>query len=410
MSMLLKFQNSVCNKQAVYYLIIVCINFLIFTAQAQDTTQNKWQIHGFIAQGLMGVNDSSFVNDDGKISAELTEVGINGSYKLNDSVRLTGQLVYLDGGNRYVKGARVDYALIDLEVFQNDQWLVNLYLGRFKNNNWLYSSTRDIPHARPSIVLPQSKYFDGFRDIAMGSDGVSAKVVYSHDDYGDFDFYLNYGSSSLETKDIKLLLGDSIKGTGKQDFDAQASLYWQPQLSSWQFGVSILDSDFQYQHSAQEYFSDAFYSFQQVNFITLYEGENWEFSSELFQSKFTQKGFYSDNFINVSTGVGAYLQSIYYYDNKLSILARVEKYYANKNDKNGSKLEKSTAGAIPHYFGYQNDVTIGVTYQLAETMRIQVEHHWVQGTSRLTPIVMPNVEINDQERWNMWALQLMYWF
>ncbi|MCO4800208.1 MAG: hypothetical protein KC484_13415, partial [Colwelliaceae bacterium] len=392
------------NVTAVIAILFMCNSY------ANESKNQAWQMHGFIAQGLIDVNGSSFVNNDGKLSAELTEVGINGSYQINDFFRVTGQAVYLDGGNRYVKGARVDYALLDFSVYQDENWLVNLYLGRFKNNHWLYSSTRDVPHARPSIILPQSKYFDGFRDIAMGSDGLSAKVIYSSADYGNFDFYFSYGASSLDTKDVKLLLGDQVQGKGKQKFDAQASIYWQPHFSPWQFGFSLLDSDFNYERTNTELIADALFSFQQISSSFLYEGERWEFSGEITQSKFLQEGFYYDDFKNDSTGLGVYLQSRYQLNNQLSLLARAEKFYMNKDDKNGSKLEQNTGGAIPSHFGYQNDITVGASYQLSDNSRVDLEHHWVEGTSRLTPVVSPNTAVNDQEKWNMWAIQFMYWF
>ncbi|GAA6204669.1 MULTISPECIES: hypothetical protein [Thalassotalea] len=408
--MLLKFQYSSYFKAKTRFIMAFITLFFVAQALGQNNNNEAWQVHGFIAQGLIDVDGSTFVNNDGDVSAELTEIGINGSYQLNDYFRVTGQAVYLDGGNRYVEGARIDYALLDFAVFQDEHWLVNLYLGRFKNNNFLYSSTRDVPHARPSIILPQAKYFDGFRDIAMGSDGFSAKVAYSSNNYGDFDLYFNYGSSSLDTKDVKLLLGDLVKGKGKQRFDAQASLYWQPLFSPWQFGFSVLDSDFYYERANTDFYADGLFSFQQLAGNFLYEGEKWEFSGEITQSKFTQRGFYFEDYRRGATGLGAYIQSRFQYNNQLSLLARVEKFYADKKDKNGSQLEKNSGGAIPSYFAYQNDITIGGSYLLADNMRINVEHHWVEGTSRLTPVISPNKELNNQRRWSMWAVQFMYWF
>lgn len=410
MLMLLKFRCKNLKRSLFLSLIFVMQVGMPSHVCAGEMENQSLQVHGFIAQGIIDVNGSSFVNDDGKISAELTEVGVNASYRLNNFLRLTGQAVYLNGGNRYVKGARIDYALLDFNVYQDEHWLVNLYLGRFKNNNWLYSTTRDVPHARPSIILPQSVYFDGFRDIAMGSDGAAFKASYASDDYGDFDFYMNYGSSSLDTEDVKLLLGDLVQGKGKQKFDAQAGLYWQPQFSPWQLGFSILDSDFNYQRAENDFFTDAYFSFQQYTGNLLYDGERWQFSTELFQQKFVQKGFYFDNFLQERVGQGIFVQSKYQYNNQLSLLGRVERFYADKDDKHGKKLAILSGGQIPSYFGYQDDITIGASYDLAESFRVQVEHHWVKGTARLTPIVSPNIAINNKERWNMWAVQLMYWF
>jgi len=410
MLMLLKYQCKLMTDYIICLSLIATALLLSNSAYSEEHGNDALQIHGFLAQGLIRSEGSNFVRDDNKISTELTEIGINTSFQLNHIIRLTGQMVYLDGGNRYVKGPRVDYALAELSLYSDNHWLVHLYLGRFKNNNWLYSSTRDVPHARPSIILPQSVYYDGFRDVAMGSDGAALKVNYSSDDYGDFDLHFNYGTTTLDTKDVKLLLGDNVLGTGKQKFDAQTSFYWRPNMSPWQFGVSILDSDFNYKRAQKDVFTDAYFSFQQYTGNILYEGEMWQFSTEFFQQSFIQKGFYSKTFDTERVGQGAFFQSEYQYNQKLSLLARIERFYMDKNDKNGSKLQATTGGYVPSYFGYQHDYTLGASYDLADSWRMQIEYHWVKGTARLTPVVSPNLAVNNSEKWDMWAIQFMYWF
>lgn len=369
-----------------------------------------WQVHGFIAQGIIDVNGSSFVNDNMELSTELTEVGINGSYKINDSLRVAGQAVYLDGGNRYVKGARIDYALIDWSIYNDDNWLVNLYLGRFKNNHWLYSSTRDIPHTRPSIILPQSLYFDGFRDISMGADGAAIKVAFNAEHFGDFDFNLSYGSTKLDSDDVELLLGPNIKGDVDQDHDLQTSLFWRPDSSQWRFGIAALDAQFSFINAPTDHASDALFSFRQYSFSAQFEGELWEFSSEIFQQKFTIDGFYTDEFLNTRISRGAYGQLRYQLTQKLTVLNRIEVFYADINDKQGKLLEENSFGQIPYYFAYQHDLTLGGTYDLISNLRLQMEYHKVKGTSRLTPVILPNTTVNQNEYWDFWALQLMYWF
>jgi len=384
--------------------------FYMFSTEIIASEQN-FQLHGFISQGLIDVSGSNFVNDDGSLSAELTELGLNGSYQLNSSLRLTGQVVYLDGGNRYAKGVRVDYALLDWSVYDNYNWQANVYLGRFKNNHWLYSSTRDVPFARPSILLPQSVYFDGFRDIAVGSDGIAIKVSHSDDDIGDFDFNLSYGASSISDEQAEMILSQSALGRIKQDYDAQASFYWQPAFSSWRFGLSLLDSTFSYNmNDSFDFFADGDFSFQFYTLNALYEGENWEFSGEIYQERFITKGFYSSSHYSSPIGQGVYFQSRYKISTKLTLLARHEHFYNDKDDKNGKKLEENTGGLVPAYFAYHRDTTVGMTYDFSSDFSLRLEYHWFQGAGRLTPVVLPNPLVNDSKNWQLWAAQLMYWF
>jgi len=324
---------------------------------------------------------------------------------------LSRAIFYLDGGNRYAKGGRIDYALLDWSVYDSYSWQANIYLGRFKNNHWLYSSTRNVPFARPSIILPQSVYFDGLRDIAVGGDGIAVKISHSNDDYGDFDVNLSYGTSTISDKQAENILSEFAQGRVKQDYDAQASLYWHPAFSSWRFGISLLDSSFSYQENDNfDLFIDGNISFQFYTVNALYEGENWEFSGEAHQNKFTTEGFRTPDFYNSPIGQGFYLQSRYKINKKLTLLTRYERFYLDKNDKNGKKLEDSTGGLVPAYFGYHRDTTVGLSYDFSSDISLRLEYHWFQGAGRLTPVVLPDSQVNDSKNWQLWAAQLMYWF
>jgi hypothetical protein len=391
-------------------LLLLTAIFYFYSPNTIASDQN-FQVHGFISQGLIDVNGSNFVNDDGALSSELTELGLNGSYQLNSTLRLTGQVVYLDGGNRYVKGVRIDYALLDWSVYDNHNWQANVYLGRFKNNHWLYSSTRDIPFARPSIILPQSVYFDGFRDIAVGSKGLAIKISRSDDDYGNFDFNLSYGNSTISDEQAEMIMSEVPQGKIKQDYVAQASFYWQPTFSSWRFGLSLLDSRFNYQENDNgDHFVDGDFSFGFYTMNALYEGENWEFSGEIYQERFITEGFYEPQHDSSPIGQGYYFQSRYKVNTKLTILARYENFYHDKNDKQGKKLEENTGGLVPAYFGYHRDTTVGMSYDLSSDISLRLEYHWFQGAGRLTPVVIPNSQINNSKNWQLWSAQLMYWF
>jgi len=408
------FSSIACFSRSIAFLLAA---LTVNIAQAQETntysTSQDFQLHGFVAQGLIDVDGSDFVNDDGELSAELTEIGLNASYQLTSKFRLAGQVVYLDGGNRYAQGARVDYALIDWSALTTENWQVNIYLGRFKNNHWLYSSSRDIPFARPSIILPQSVYFDGFRDIAVGSDGIASKVSYSSDSYGNFDWQFSYGSSPLSDEQTTNVLSELAQGTTEQDYDTQTSLYWQPAFSSWRFGLSLLDATFTYDSAGQginDAFADSDFSFQFYTLNALYEGEKWEFSGEVYQQRFTIDGFYYPGFELDNIGQGYYLQSRYKLSDKITLLARYEDFYLNKDDKDGKKQEQNTGGLVPYYFGFHKDITLGLNYDITSNFSARMEYHWVRGAGRLTPVVVPNTQINDSEDWQMWAVQLMYWF
>ena len=43
-------------------------------------------------------------------------------------------------------------------------------------------------------------------------------------------------------------------------------------------------------------------------------------------------------------------------------------------------------------------------------MQVQFEYHYVKGTARLTPVLIPDPASNKKENWEVWAIQFMYWF
>ena len=82
------------------------LSLLSLCAQAQDVKKVQW--HGYVSQGLTQSVDSDYLTDNNDITTDLTEIGINGRWQIQDQLALVGQLNYLNGGNRYESGGRVD--------------------------------------------------------------------------------------------------------------------------------------------------------------------------------------------------------------------------------------------------------------------------------------------------------------
>ncbi|WP_215398389.1 hypothetical protein [Rheinheimera oceanensis] len=365
--------------------------------------------NGFIAQGLIQAQDSGFVNSSGDISAELTELGLNSRLRLAPAWHLSGQLVYLDGGNRYPPGLRLDYLFLDWYVYNSTDLQANLYLGRIKNQHWLYSSTRDVPFTRPSIVLPQSVYFDAFRDIAVGSDGMALQARH-YNNLGDFTFNWSLGNTPVSTQQSELLLGGAISGKLKMNFDHQASLYWQPQLSRFSFGMVLLDSEFSYRAAETEPFFAADFRVSRVMLNMRYQLEKWEFSSELQQERLQIDGFFAPLFRQDQLGQGGYVMAQYRQSARLRWFAMLDYSVANKDDRRGRLLNENSGGAVPAYFAYQQSVASGLSYDISSSLRLSAEIHWVEGAGRLSPVILPDVLTNRYKYWQLYAAQLTYRF
>ena len=377
--------------------------------QSYSLNANSLKINGFVAQGIIQADDSNFVADDGSVSLALTEVGVNSAYRISPSLRVAGQAVYLDGGNRYPNGFRVDYLFLEWQLLNGANWQVKTQIGRNKNYHWLYSSTRDVPHTRPSIVLPQSLYFDVFRDVALGVDGL-VLMAQANNNWGEWDFNLSYGNSRISEEQTRNLMGDGSTGILKHDSDKQFSLYWRPKLANFQFGFSLLDADFSYKSGDNDTLINGEETSQRIMFNLLYQEQNWEIASEVMRERvivdnLSFPGFYSD-----VTAEGGYLQARYFLSSQLTMLARLDIYDRDRQDRDGKIIEITSQGFVPGYFGLMDQATAGVTWKLAKNIQLQAEYHRVKGTGRLAPVFNPDTVINNSKYWDMWAVQLMYWF
>ena len=407
--MLSLLKNSPFKRFSLYASLGVTLACLPVVAISGEVQSTDFQFHGFLSQGLIAVDGSDFVSDEQSMSPELTELGINASYQLSNSFRVAGQVAYLNGGNRYNEGVRIDYLLLDWDLYSGEQWSTNIYIGRFKNFHWLYSATRDVPMTRPSIILPQSVYFDATRDMSVGGDGVAIKSTYSSEALGDFDFNISSGRSPTSREQTHIIMGRFSQGGLSHDEDLQASIYYHPSFSNWRFGIALTDAEFTYTAGDKDNFVDGALSLTRYYANAEYQGEHWTLSAELVQEKIALSDVLFPGFKRDSVGQGGYFQSQYRLNHRVQLLARYEHYWANKDDKNGSQLEASIGGA-PHYFGYQRDFTAGLSIELSQNLKLQLEQHWIKGTARLTPVVIPDPTVNTNEYWQISSLQLTYWF
>jgi hypothetical protein len=171
------------------------------------------EVHGFISQGylktygqsyfdgvLQGEDNpqtggSNFLGPTKRGSWEFAEVGINFGTSISDDMRVGLQLFARDLGQLGNFQFELDWAFADYAFRDN----LNFRLGRIKMPYGLYGEYRDLDIVRPSVLLPQSVYFEALRDLQVAFDGVEI--------YGNLD----PGSSTLGHFDYTLF-GGAIMG------------------------------------------------------------------------------------------------------------------------------------------------------------------------------------------------------
>ncbi|GGF76068.1 hypothetical protein [Alteromonas lipolytica] len=372
---------------------------------------DRFSWHGFVAQGLTSSTASDYITTGDKITTDLTEVGLNATYVISPSLSVAGQVMYLNGGNRFRQGTRLDYLFLDWRVTQLFDWQVNVHLGRYKNRHWLYSATQDVPQTRPSILLPQSVYFDSNRDVALSSDGIALQSTKAGSN-GTWEVRWSYGRSPLFEEDTKRLISPQAQGLAKQDYTHQFSTYWQPDSMRWQIGFSLLKSEFTYHPAPEDFLINGFSLSERVTLAARYDSEAWELTTEYLRDRLRYTGSFAQGFpLTVdNTSEGGYVQWRYFLQQNLTGLVRFDTYDVNRDDRNGELLVENPFGAIPSYYGYMDTLTVGLSWDIQDNLRLSGEFARVRGAGRLSAVFLPDGLVKADPYWNAWAIQLMYWF
>ncbi|MDP4546140.1 hypothetical protein [Marinobacter sp. MDS2] len=155
-------------------LSLTLLSLMIGTQACAHEFHEDIHIHGFVNQAAVYSPDNPYAGTDANNgSVKFREIGLNGYIEFDTGFRLAGQILSrqrdeLDDGD-----VRVDFLLADYLIWSNQYAAFGVRAGRVKNNIGFYNSTRDIPSARPGYNVPDSIYFDAFRDPLLSTDGLN---------------------------------------------------------------------------------------------------------------------------------------------------------------------------------------------------------------------------------------------
>jgi hypothetical protein len=126
------------------------------------------EVHGFASQGfILTLKNDYLGHRTTHGSFEFSEIGINFTTELTDSLRMGVQLFAQDLGPTGNYDAKVDWFYID---YRWSDWL-GLRAGRLKIPYGLYNEIQDIDSARVPVLLPQSVYPLQGREILFAQTG-----------------------------------------------------------------------------------------------------------------------------------------------------------------------------------------------------------------------------------------------
>lgn len=120
-----------------------------------------FQVHGFLSQGyILTTNNNFFGSSERGGSLDFTEMGINASWMVRPYLQTAVQILSRRAGEAAENEPELDFALLDYTAVETADRRLGVRGGRVRLPFGLYGDTRDVAFTRPSILLPQSIYFD----------------------------------------------------------------------------------------------------------------------------------------------------------------------------------------------------------------------------------------------------------
>ncbi|MCU7958636.1 MAG: hypothetical protein KZQ58_01280 [gamma proteobacterium symbiont of Bathyaustriella thionipta] len=316
--------------------------FLWPAAASAINLDNNIQIHGFAGQSfLLSTGNNNFFGDsssnDG--SWDFTEIGVNGSWRPKPNLLFSAQILSRRAGETSSGSLQLDYGLLDYTAFELEQGRAGIRMGRVKNPIGLYNETRDVPATRPSILLPQSVYFDRVRDLEMASDGLQLYVENAMGN-GMLKIEGNYGKILVNDEVEDVFVGDS--GFGDLDgYGAFSRLqyHYDGERIILSASGAFVDMDFD-THGGASPFSDGGIDIQFYVLSAQYNAEKWSLTAEYVNEPISHNGGLS--VIPDFTPEGGYLQGTWRALSDVELLLRYDVSYTFDDDHSGKQAESAT--------------------------------------------------------------------
>lgn len=369
------------------------------------------QIHGFLSQGYIKTDTNNFFGHTSNMgSLDFRELGINGSWRPLQNLQLSLQVVSREAGQTDDGHIRIDFGLLSYTAISTPENVWGIRLGRVVNPYGLYNDTRDMPFTRPSILLPQSVYFDVNRQLALSSDGLQI-FGENHSDIGDFFFQINGGWSRTTDRDFKTLTAGDLPGNMVGQLSWIARLMYEYDGGRIRLGVTGAELNAGFQPNSKRNVYDAQpgnFSLQPLLFSAQYNAESWSLTSEYGLRQVTSPGFgfFPDT---TKTGEAYYVQGTYRFLPILEGFLRYDVLYWNMGDRNGKEFAAEFGDPSLSYWQFAKDISTGLRWDVTPSIMLRAEYHYVNGTGWLSPLEN-HPPSNAEQHWQMFALSASFRF
>jgi hypothetical protein len=370
------------------------------------------QIHGFASQSwLMSSGNNNFFGKSSSDSGsfDFRELGLNASMRPLTRLQFSAQMLSRTAGEGSPGNIRLDFGFMDYTYFSGESSQLGIRLGRMKSPLGFYNDTRDVPFTRPSILLPQSIYFDRTRKLALAADGVHLYGEH-RSDWGDISFQGGVVRPLVLGDEAEAaVLGTQFPGhlapeisyTGRVNYDLDGGRI--------RFAVSASQLNISYVPGAGDVLQAGSVIFTPLIFSAQYNAERWSLTSEYALRRLQYNNFGSIPNMDFY-GESYYFQGTYRFTPAWEGFVRYDVLLTDKDDPRG----KEWAAALPSRAGlahtrFAKDITVGLRWNITPEFMLRAEYHRVNGTGWLSTLDNP-VAGDLSQHWDLFSILGSYRF
>jgi hypothetical protein len=269
----------------------------------------------------------------------------------------------------------------------------------------LYNDTRDVAATRPSILLPQSIYFDVNRNLALSADG---GYVYGEHrtDFGEFTINVGGIVPRMDDPDFNLLLLQGSPGHMEGDTSWVARLGYEYEQEYGLLKLAITYAGFQgkYQPMAGAFLAPGKWQFHPLILSAQFNAEKWSLTSEYALRRADFNGFNPMPDFGF-TGQSFYVQGSYRFTDALEGFVRYDDLIWDLDDKKGVQFEQLTGQ--PAHSRFAQDWTFGLRYEVLPSLMLSAEYHRINGTGWISNLENPQ---GTTQHWDLYTWMISYNF
>lgn len=381
--------------------------FLANAPQADDHSSLSWrddfQVHGFAAQSYLHTDYNNFFGDSEDGSYEFQEFGLNTLWRPKPALQFAAQIVARDAGKTDDGKLRFDYAFIDYAFLNSDTGSSGVRIGRVVNPYGFYNDTRDIAATRPSILLPQSVYFDVNRNFALSSDG-----IHFYHQGGDQSGYYNIQFGVFEPRmrdpDFELaIFFSNVPGTLEGTSSWMGRVIYEYDLGRLRLGLTAAEINVDYDPGPADIFDAGKFHFRPYMFSLQYSPARWIFTLEYAKrtTEIEEFGMFLPD--TKFTGTSYFIQTAYRIADNWEVFIRYDDLVWNDDDKDGKAF--AAAFGLPNYMRFAEDWTYGGKWDVNRYLMLRAEWHRVKGTGWLSLLENPDPAATH-ENWDLFTFSV----